>query len=131
MRCRPLTTSVASASTEKRMFLRNAWYVASTSQELAGRGIVSRMILNERIVLFKTEKGEIAALRDACIHRQAPLSLGRVVAETIQCGYHGARFDKTGRCVDIPGQTAIAPRAQVRSYPVTERFGFIWVWMGD
>src|SRR2546430_527577 len=113
------------------MFLKNAWYVASTSKELADRRIVGRKLLNDRIVIFRTQGGQVSAVLDRCIHRHAPLSLGKVVGETIECGYHGARFNADGRCVHIPGQTTIAAKAKVRAYPVIERYGFIWVWMGD
>jgi phenylpropionate dioxygenase-like ring-hydroxylating dioxygenase large terminal subunit len=113
------------------MFLRNAWYVAATSKDLASRGIIGRKLLNEGIVLFRTEAGNISALRDGCIHRHAPLSLGKVVGETLQCGYHGARFDTAGHCVHIPGQSSIPSKARVRCYPVMERYGFVWLWMGD
>jgi len=113
------------------MFVKNAWYVASTSKELACRRIVGRTLLNEPVVLFRTESGKPCALRDACVHRQAPLSLGHVAGENIRCGYHGAEFDSSGRCVRIPGQSSISSKAWVRSYPIMERHGFIWVWMGN
>jgi vanillate O-demethylase monooxygenase subunit len=113
------------------MFLRNAWYVAATSRELAARGIMSRKLLNEQVVLFRTEAGNISALRDACIHRHAPLSLGKIVGETLQCGYHGARFDTAGQCVHIPGQSSLPSKARVRCYPIMERYGFVWIWMGE
>ena len=113
------------------MFLENAWYVVSTSKELEGRNIVGRKLLNEPVVVFRTEGGRLGAVSDRCIHRHAPLSLGRVVGETIQCGYHGARFDSQGLCVHVPGQTKIASKAMARAYPVIERHGFIWIWMGD
>jgi phenylpropionate dioxygenase-like ring-hydroxylating dioxygenase large terminal subunit len=113
------------------MFLRNAWYVAATSKELREKKMVARKILNERIVVFRTENGELGAVEDRCIHRHAPLSLGKVVGETIQCGYHGACFDRKGQCVQVPGQEKIASKAKIRSYPVIERYDFIWAWMGD
>lgn len=113
------------------MFVRNAWYVATDPTELAERSIIARRILDERIVIFRTESGGLAALEDACPHRKAPLSLGRIAGETIQCGYHGAAFGVDGRCTSIPGQSLIPRGAQVRSYPIQERHGFIWIWTGD
>lgn len=113
------------------MFVYNSWYVAATPKELADGHVVARTILSHKIALFKTESDQYAAVRDACIHRQAPLSLGHVVGETIQCRYHGARFGTHGRCTHVPGQAVISPKAVVRSYPVCERHGFIWIWMGE
>lgn len=112
------------------MYPLNSWYVAAHSGEISNAP-VARRLLNRRIVLFRTESGTAVALEDRCIHRLLPLSRGCVVGERLQCGYHGAEFDAAGRCVAVPGQAEIPPRAQVRSYPVQERHGFLWAWMGE
>jgi len=57
--------------------------------------------------------------------------MGRVVGDLLQCGYHGLKFDSSGKCVEIPGQESIPPQAKVRSYPLHERYGWVWIWMGD
>jgi len=112
------------------MFLRNAWYVAALGTELTGPP-VARTFLNEAVVLFRDAQGRAAALEDRCCHRAAPLSMGEVTPKGLMCGYHGLVFDGHGTCVDIPGQTQIPPAARVRAYPVAERDGFVWIWMGD
>lgn len=112
------------------MFLRNAWYIAAWADELAGSP-VARRICDEPIVLFRDAQGKAAALADRCCHRAAPLSLGTCVPEGIQCGYHGLVINAAGRCVSIPGQTRIPADARVRSYPLAEKDGFLWVWLGD
>ncbi len=61
----------------------------------------------------------------------APLSLGRVTEGGLECGYHGMVFNWEGRCTKIPGQSIIPPRACVRAYPVVERHGQLWIWMGE
>lgn len=111
------------------MFLRNAWYVAAWETEI-GAAPLARTILNERVVMFRTPAG-IAALEDRCCHRALPLSLGQVVGDRIQCGYHGLEFDTAGVCVKVPGQARIPPGAVVRSYPVVQRYGWVWIWPGD
>ena len=111
-------------------FLRNAWYVAAWPEEIGGEPL-ARTIMNQPIVLFRDAGGRAAALEDRCCHRGAPLTHGSVVAEGIQCGYHGLVYDRAGRCVRIPGQERIAGEARVRSYPVVERQQFVWIWMGD
>ena len=111
-------------------FLRNAWYVAAWPEEV-GDTPLGRVIMNEPIVLFRDAEGRAAALEDRCCHRGAPLSRGALVAEGIECGYHGLVYDRTGRCVHVPGQDRIADTARVRSYPVVERHQFVWIWMGD
>jgi phenylpropionate dioxygenase-like ring-hydroxylating dioxygenase large terminal subunit len=112
------------------MFLRNAWYVAATRNEIADKPL-ARTLLNEPVVIFRSGGSEICALEDRCCHRGAPLSLGDITETGIRCGYHGMAFDCSGKCVDIPGQTVIPKRAQVKSYPVLEKGDYIWIWMGD
>jgi phenylpropionate dioxygenase-like ring-hydroxylating dioxygenase large terminal subunit len=112
------------------MFLRNYWYVAASDSEV-GRNPLGRMILGQPVVLFRTEAGTPVALEDRCAHRHLPLSMGKIVGDTLQCHYHGLRYDPTGRCVRIPGQDQIPPSAKVTAYPVAERYRWIWIWMGD
>jgi vanillate O-demethylase monooxygenase subunit len=112
------------------MFIKNAWYVAATSQEV-GRKPFQRRVCDEPIVFYRTEAGRAVALADRCIHRRLPLSQGRLVGDTIQCGYHGFVYDGSGACVRIPGQDNVPARARVHSYPVVERYDWVWLWMGD
>ncbi len=112
------------------MYLRNAWYVAAWSSDIA-RKLTKRTLLEENIVLYRTEDGRVAALEDACCHRKLPLSMGVLIEDRIQCGYHGMEFDCSGTCVKIPIQSRISPKARVRSYPVEEKWGLVWIWMGE
>jgi phenylpropionate dioxygenase-like ring-hydroxylating dioxygenase large terminal subunit len=111
-------------------FVRNAWYPAAWSRDV-GRGLVERRILNEQVVLYRLQSGEVAALSDICPHRFAPLSMGKLKGDAIECGYHGMTFDRGGRCVRIPGQEIIPANAKVRSYPIRENMGLAWIWMGE
>jgi vanillate monooxygenase len=112
------------------MFLKNFWYVAADGHEVT-RKPVSRTILGEPIVFFRKEDGTPAALEDRCVHRHLPLSMGKLVGDHLQCHYHGLRYDASGHCVKVPGQSAIPPSARVRAYPVAERYRWLWVFMGD
>jgi vanillate O-demethylase monooxygenase subunit len=114
---------------ESGTFLRNHWYVAAWDDEL-GEGMLARTLLGEAIVLYRKANGEIVALEDRCAHRRLPLSAGRRVGDTLQCGYHGLVYEGTGRCVKIPGQL-VSAGTRVRRYPAVERHRFIYVWMGD
>ncbi|PVY68256.1 aromatic ring-hydroxylating dioxygenase subunit alpha [Pusillimonas noertemannii] len=113
-------------------YIRNAWYVAMWSQDLNSQP-QNRLILNEPIVLFRDGRGNIAALDDRCPHRQAPLHLGKVCESgTLQCGYHGLEFDKSGACVRNPHGNGSIPKAmRVKSYPVKEMHSLVWIWMGE
>ncbi len=112
------------------MFLRNEWYVAALSRELTHQPL-QRKVLGEQLALFRTASGKATALEDRCPHRGAPLSTGEVVGESLVCGYHGFSFDGAGRCNHIPGLSSIPAKACVRSYPLVDRWGWIFVWMGD
>ena len=112
-------------------FVRNAWYAAAYSDELGRDKPLGSVMLHEPVVLYRRSDGVPAALEDRCVHRSLPLSMGRVRGDAIECGYHGLQYDCAGTCIRIPGQSTIPASARVRSYPVVERDGFIWVWMGD
>lgn len=111
------------------MFLRDYWYACAWPHEI-GRAPLARRILNEPVVLYRTEAGAPVALADMCAHRQAPLSRGTVVGDALRCGYHGFLFDPSGRCTSVPGQTMIPDTARVRAYTVAEKWGLVWIWMG-
>lgn len=111
-------------------FLQNAWYAAGWSHMLEETPL-ARTILDQPIVLYRSENGLPIALADTCPHRFAPLSRGKIKGDRIACGYHGLEFDSSGRCVRNPhGKGAIPAALGVRSYPVAERYGMIWIWMG-
>lgn len=112
------------------MFVLNAWYVAAWSTEVSSDP-TRRVVCELPIVLFRTQAGQVAALADRCAHRGYPLSAGRIVDDSIQCGYHGFAYGCDGICTRVPGQSTIPTRAQVRSFPVVEKDGWIWVWTGD
>jgi vanillate O-demethylase monooxygenase subunit len=112
------------------MFILNRWYVAGFGDELADRPL-ARTLLGEPLVLFRGASGNPVALEDRCCHRNLPLSHGKVEGDTLACGYHGMVYDAAGRCVKVPGQDVIPPGARVRSYPLAEKDGLIWLWPGD
>ncbi len=98
-------------------FIMNAWYVAAWPREIEAGKLLARTICNESMVLFRDAAGKAAALEDRCCHRQMPLGKGWLEDGTLRCGYHGLRFDGAGKCVEIPGQPNIPPRARVRTCP--------------
>lgn len=114
-------------------YLRNAWYVAGFSDELnAEKDILARRLLGEPVVFFRTADGRIQALQDRCPHRFVPLSRGQRVGDSLQCGYHGLRFDGSGACSLNPhGDGAVPKAAKVRAYRAVDRHGLIWWWAGD
>lgn len=116
-------------------FLKNVWYVGLPSQELKAGKAISRKILGEPVVFFRDTQGAAKAIRDICPHRGIPLSYGRMVNDTIECPYHGWKFDGSGTCTEIPslcpGQDLNPNKIKVRSYPIHEAQGLIWIFVGD
>jgi vanillate O-demethylase monooxygenase subunit len=113
-------------------FLRNVWYAAAWAQEIR-RALNARTLLGVPVVLFRDAQQGPVILADMCPHRFAPLSRGRLVGSDVECGYHGLRFGRDGRCTLNPHAPELeAPSAlRARAYPAIERHGVIWAWMGD
>ncbi|WP_269619627.1 aromatic ring-hydroxylating dioxygenase subunit alpha [Zhongshania sp. BJYM1] len=113
-------------------YLLNAWYVAALSKELDGQALFKRTLLDTPVVFYRKADNCPVALLDRCPHRFAPLSMGHRDGDDIVCPYHGLKFDCSGKCNHNPhGPGTISPRAIVRSFPLLERYGFIWIWMGS
>jgi phenylpropionate dioxygenase-like ring-hydroxylating dioxygenase large terminal subunit len=110
--------------------IKNAWYVAAWSNELT-QSLLARRIVDEPLVMYRTAAGQAVAFADRCPHRRYPLSKGRLIGDRLECGYHGFTFDPSGTCVAVPGQSRVPGSANVRSYPLVEKQGAVWVWPGD
>jgi vanillate O-demethylase monooxygenase subunit len=114
--------------------LHNAWTVAAWSCELKPGELLARTLLDQPVVLYRDAAGRPRALLDRCPHRFAPLSMGQLCdgGASVQCPYHGLRFDGSGACVHNPhGDGRIPAAARVQSYPVVERWSALWIWMGE
>jgi phenylpropionate dioxygenase-like ring-hydroxylating dioxygenase large terminal subunit len=115
-------------------YLRNTWYVAGFSDELAPGQLLAHTLIDEPLVFFRRPDGSVAALQDRCPHRYAPLSKGQLCdgGASVQCPYHGLRFDGTGACVHNPHGNGTKPKAAaVQAWAVVERHAFLWLWAGD
>jgi nitrite reductase/ring-hydroxylating ferredoxin subunit len=109
---------------------RNQWYIGAMANEVSKK-LLSRRILDDPIVFYRTAGGTAVALADRCPHRGVPLSMGEVLGDSLRCAYHGFEFSKAGVCTRVPSQDTIVPQLVVRSYPLKEVGPYIWIWMGD
>ena len=111
-------------------FIENEWYVAAFADEI-GRALFKRTLLDRRIVMYRTEAGQVVALDDRCAHRSYPLSAGTLEGDTVVCGYHGFRYDAQGNWIEIPSQPRCPKHIGVRAYPIVEKGPLVWIWMGQ
>ncbi|SDV50566.1 aromatic ring-hydroxylating dioxygenase subunit alpha [Chitinasiproducens palmae] len=111
-------------------FIFDEWYVAAFKEEV-GRALTPRKLLGKRVVMYRTEAGEVVAVEDRCPHRSLPLSLGRLDGDDIICGYHGFRYDSNGDLIEVPSQKNCPRGIGVKRYATAERGPLIWIWMGD
>jgi phenylpropionate dioxygenase-like ring-hydroxylating dioxygenase large terminal subunit len=114
------------------MFI-NFWYAAGWAEDV-GQDPVKVRMLSHDFVLFRDEEGAAHCLSNTCVHRGGSLAQGKVLGNCIQCPYHGWQFDTGGVCRKVPSLGAGAkppPRAQVDAYPIQERYGLIFVFLGD
>jgi vanillate O-demethylase monooxygenase subunit len=110
--------------------LRNSWYCVGWSGEFDAKP-VGKTILGEYLVFYRDAEGHAVAMTGRCPHRFAPLDRGIVTPQGLMCPYHGLVFNDSGACVANPfGGGQIPDRAKLRRYPVAERDGVVWVWMG-
>ena len=76
--------------------------VVGKTGDLASGEMKFVAIDRERVLLAKVD-GAFYALRDACGHRNAPLSRGKLIGCLIECPLHFAQFDvRTGKLIDGP-----------------------------
>jgi phthalate 4,5-dioxygenase len=114
--------------------LRNYWQPVALVDELdVPRPVLPRALLGEHFVLFKDEKGSYGLLDRHCPHRGADLAFGRREDGGLRCPFHGWLFDASGKCLETPGEpegSRLCDSIRQRSYPVVEKSGILFAWLG-
>jgi len=127
----PSAASAKGAARAASPFVRNQWYVIGWARDI-GPEPYSRTVCGEPILVYRKRDGGIAAMRDACPHRLLPLSMGIKEGDHIRCRYHGLLLDADGRAAEMPLRSdRVNPGLCARKYPAVERYGFVWVWIGE
>ncbi|MGB3558188.1 MAG: Rieske 2Fe-2S domain-containing protein [Geitlerinemataceae cyanobacterium] len=128
----PTTTSEAETFSWTKQ-----WYPLAVVDFLDPTRPHSIQLLGKDLVLWRDGSGKWRCFDDACPHRLAPLSEGRVESDgTLLCAYHAWRFDAQGNCVGIPqskdksteAKHCANPKSCAIAYPTQERQGLLWVW---
>ena len=115
--------------------LRSYWQPVAASEELPiGGEPLPLTIMGEELVLFRDDQNRLGLIGRHCAHRGTDLSYGRVEDGGLRCLYHGWLFDVNGKCIDQPAQPAdkkFCERVKHVAYPVQEKGGAIWTFMGE
>ena len=114
--------------------MRRYWHPIAASAELSDENPTKAVrLLGEDLVLYRDAKGTVGCIEPSCPHRKASLEYGIPEQEGIRCPYHGWLFDETGRCVDQPSEpvgSRFKDKVRMKAYPVEERAGLVFVYMG-
>jgi phenylpropionate dioxygenase-like ring-hydroxylating dioxygenase large terminal subunit len=111
----------------------NFWYPMATTAELTDQPLKVRA-LGQDFVVFRDSQGQARCLANTCTHRGGSLAGGKVKGDCIQCPYHGWQFNGEGECQKIPSlgsKASIPGRTRIDAYPVDERYGLIFAFLGD
>ncbi len=115
--------------------IKNQWYAVLSSHMLKRGQILGVRRFGEDIIFFRTEDGKAGCLNSLCAHRKASLKNGWIQDDHIKCPFHGIEYDATGKCVYVPsdGKSSLQDytRFHMKSYPVREIGGIVFVWYGD
>lgn len=114
--------------------LKNFWWPIEFSENVENKPLPLQ-VMGQKLVLWRDSKGAVHCLSDLCVHRGGSLSGGWLTTDSndIVCPYHGWEFGGDGGCSKIPAhpQRGIPKKARVDSYPVTEKYGWVWAFLGD
>ena len=114
--------------------MRMYWQPAALAEELSGpRPVKPIQLLGERLVLFRDEDGHYGLVGRACPHRGADLAFGRLESGGLRCSFHGWLFDVSGKCLETPAEpktSTFHTSIRHRAYPVCERSGILFAYMG-
>jgi nitrite reductase/ring-hydroxylating ferredoxin subunit len=110
----------------------NYWYAALLSSELAPGQVKEVVFWRRSFALYRGMDGTLRCVENRCAHRNLKLSLGSVEGCNLRCAYHGWAYDGDGSLVDMPhNDFGKKLKVQLASFPVSERFGMIWIFPGD
>lgn len=129
-----LVTQTDSGTPMGELF-RRYWLPALLSEELPTPDCppVRLKLLGERMVAIRDTSGRLGVMDEFCPHRGVSLWFGRNEENGLRCPYHGWKFDVNGQCVEVPSEepgSRFCDRIQLKSYPLVERGGVIWIYMG-
>jgi len=129
-----LITQTGPGTPGGRLF-RSYWLPALLASELADNDgpPVRVKLLSERLIAFRDSKGRLGLMDEFCAHRGVSLWFGRNEEDGLRCPYHGWKYDHTGQCIEVPSEpveSGFCKKIKLKSYPLVERGGVLWTYMG-
>jgi phenylpropionate dioxygenase-like ring-hydroxylating dioxygenase large terminal subunit len=129
-----LLTQTGSGTPGGRLF-RSYWMPALLASELPENECppVRVKLLSERLLAFRDTAGRYGLIDEFCAHRGVSLWFGRNEQSGLRCPYHGWKYDVTGQCIEVPSEPAesgFCNKIKLKSYPLVERGGVLWTYMG-
>jgi phthalate 4,5-dioxygenase oxygenase subunit len=114
---------------------RRYWIPALMAKELPEPDCppVRVKLLSERMIAFRDSSGKLGLIDEFCAHRGVSLWFGRNEQDGLRCPYHGWKYDVSGQCVDVPSEpkeSGYAEKIKLSAYPLVERGGVLWTYMG-
>ena len=121
--------------TEMGTLMRRYWLPFLLAKDLPADGQPYRVrLLGEDLVAFRDTASQVGLVDHACPHRGAPMVFGRNEEGGLRCIYHGWKFGVDGQCLEMPAEPAhsrMPAATRIKSYPVRERNGVLWAYLGD
>lgn len=136
-----LLTSITAGGPAAKL-LRSYWLPIAVTDQLAKQNPLPVEVFGEKLALFRNGSGELGLIDDRCAHRGTSLSAGadhfktagRIDKLGLRCAYHGWLYDASGQCLDQPGeplQFKFCDKIKLKAYPVTDKYGFVWAFLGE
>jgi phthalate 4,5-dioxygenase len=115
---------------------RSYWLPVLLAEELPDNDCppVRVKLLSERLLAFRDSEGRLGLIDEFCAHRGVSLWFGRNEEAGLRCPYHGWKYDVTGQCIEVPSEpeeSGFCQRVKLKSYPLVERGGVLWAYMGE
>ena len=129
-----LLTQTGPGTPAGRLF-RSYWLPALLASELPDNDCppVRVKLLSERLLAFRDSQGRLGLIDEFCAHRGVSLWFGRNEQNGLRCPYHGWKYDHTGQCIEVPSEpveSGFCKKIKLKSYPLVERGGVLWAYMG-
>ena len=107
------------------------WFPIALSAEVGSGDLIGREVLDGKVVVFRSEGGDVQVLSAYCRHLGADLSVGSVVDDCVRCAFHHWDYDSTGAVVRTAAGDKVPSASRLFAFPTVEQWGIIWFFNGS